>query len=285
MQNFFPNSARLIVCASFLTLVHLPSVLTAQSRIISADPGVSGGGPASRTIQFGNSFENHEVTTRSPTSKSEKRMEQILNMPFDGEYYEVPFIRVMEQLRDNYGINVILDQSARDDSLTEDDPITFQASGIRLNNALNLILKEKNATFIAGDNTLQIISLDVANDPDYFISEFYPIDSLSTGNYGELVEDIKASIDPQDWYDAGGDAHINYLSVNGRPSLSLFAPHATHRLLREYLANIAQITTAGATRQLATSQVIQLPLAKVKKRPKKKKGYGIGGFGGGGGMF
>ena len=52
-----------------------------------------------------------------------------------------------------------------------------------------------------------------------------------------------------------------------------------------YLSNLQRIAPAGAGRQLVTSQVIQLPAARVKRQPKKKKGYGIGGFGGGGGVF
>ncbi|MCH2181346.1 MAG: hypothetical protein MK108_05005 [Mariniblastus sp.] len=287
MLNSFLNSARLRGCALGLVLVLLPGLATAQSRVISADPSDTGaGGPGSRTIQFGASRVDSEAPTLSSISPNDRSLEQILNLPFDEEYYEVPFIEVMNKLQDDYQLNMILDQTAEDDSLTADDPITFKATGIRLKNALRLMLKEKNATFIIGNETLQIISLDVANDPDYFVSEFYPIESLSYGNYADLVADIQASVNPEGWYDTNGDAHISYLSVNGRPSLSLYAPYATHQQLQEYLANIRRISPAAVGRQLVTSQVIQLPSSQPKREPKKKKkGYGIGGFGGGGGVF
>jgi hypothetical protein len=105
-------------------------------------------------------------------NENDEKILRALNEPFDAEYDETPFIEVMDELRDNYKINVVLDQSAKDDSLTEDDPITFKVTGIRLKNALRLMLKEKNATFIVRDETLQIISLDVASDPEYFVTSF-----------------------------------------------------------------------------------------------------------------
>ena len=111
-------------------------------------------------------------------NENDEKILRALNEPFDAEYDETPFIEVMDELRDNYKINVVLDQSAKDDSLTEDDPITFKVTGIRLKNALRLMLKEKNATFIVRDETLQIISLDVASDPEYFVTNVYNVGDL-----------------------------------------------------------------------------------------------------------
>ena len=285
MKNFFlfRLSTSIVFCALGLTLAISPSSATAQSRVISA--AGSGNGHGSRVILTEASPNVNEIVTPSSFSATQKNWERILNEPFDAEYDETPFYEVMDELQDNYKNNVLLDQSAKDDSLTEDDPITFKVTGIRLKNALRLMLKEKNATFMVRDETLQIISLDVASDPEYFLSEFYPVDYIAIGNYDELVDDIKASIDPEGWDDTNGDAHISYMLVNGQPSLSLFAPFTTHHLLRDYLANIQRTAPAEVGRQLVTSRVIQLPTARVKRQPKKKKGYGIGGFGGGGGVF
>ena len=61
----------------------------------------------------------------------------------DLEFDDTPFIDVMDFLRDEYKINVVLDQTARDDRLTEDELITFNVKGIRLKNALRLMLSEK----------------------------------------------------------------------------------------------------------------------------------------------
>lgn len=290
MKNFFlfRLSTSIVFCALGLTLAISPSIAMAQSRVISAaGSGNTANAAGSRVIviQTEASPNVNEIVTPSSFSAAQKNWERILNEPFDAEYDETPFYEVMDELQDNYKINVVLDWSAKRDSLTEDDPITFKATDIRLKNALRLMLKEKNSTFMVRDGTLQIISLDVASDPEYFLSEFYPVDYIAIGNYDDLVDDIKASIDPEGWYDTNGEAHINTLVVDGQPSISLFGPDSTHRQLRVYLSNLQRIAPGGVGRQLVTSQVIQLPAARVKRQPKKKKGYGIGGFGGGGGVF
>lgn len=102
---------------------------------------------------------------------------------------ETPFSDVINQLKNEYGINVILDQSASDGDLPAETPITFSAVNIRLKNALKLMLKEKNATYIVRDEVLLIISSDVASDPEYFVTNIYNVGDLvaprrSVGGFG-----------------------------------------------------------------------------------------------------
>ena len=103
-----------------------------------------------------------------------RALEQTASFDFD----ETTFEEVMDQLRDDYKINVVLDQSARDDLLTEDEPITFRVRSIRLKNALRLMLKEKNATYIVRDEVLRIISIDVASDPENFVTNVFNVGDL-----------------------------------------------------------------------------------------------------------
>lgn len=110
----------------------------------------------------------------SATSKNRLRIstdeeiEKKLQQPAAMDYDEVEFVEVMNELRDHNGINVVLDQSAQDDSLTEDELITIHVSNINLSTALHLMLNEKNATYLVSDGVLKIISLDVASDPEFF---------------------------------------------------------------------------------------------------------------------
>ncbi len=117
-------------------------------------------------------------SVRLAGNESDERILNALDEQADLEYDEVAFVDVMDELRDDYGINVVLDVSARDDSLTEDELITFNVKGIRLKNALRLMLKEKNATFIVRDEVLTIISLDVASDPEFFVTNVYNVGDL-----------------------------------------------------------------------------------------------------------
>ncbi|MEM7457161.1 MAG: hypothetical protein AAF456_22660 [Planctomycetota bacterium] len=109
---------------------------------------------------------------------NDERILSILDEPASFSYDDVPFEDVMRDLRIDYGINVILDTSAREDSLAMDEPITFEVSQIRLKNALRLMLKDYNATFIVRDEVMKIISLDVASDPENFVTNVYNVGDL-----------------------------------------------------------------------------------------------------------
>ncbi len=111
-------------------------------------------------------------------NETEEAILRALEEPVDWDYDQSSFIEVMDDLKDEYGINVVLDQSARDDSLTEDELVTANFKGIRLKNALRLMLKEKNATFIVRDEVLNVISLDVASDPEFFVTNVYNVGDL-----------------------------------------------------------------------------------------------------------
>ena len=54
-----------------------------------------------------------------------------LDEPAFFEFEEVEFAEVMDYLRDNFKINVVLDSTASDDLLQEDTPITFKINGIQ----------------------------------------------------------------------------------------------------------------------------------------------------------
>ncbi len=93
-------------------------------------------------------------------------------------YDDTPFSEVMLDLKTKYNINIVLDQSAVEDSLTEDESVAINVSGIRLKNALRLLLAKYNATFIVRDEVLRIISKDVAEDPEFFVTNIYNVGDL-----------------------------------------------------------------------------------------------------------
>ncbi len=101
-----------------------------------------------------------------------------LDQPASFSHNETPFEDVMAQIRDEYGINVVLDSSAREDELDLDTDITFEVGQIRLKNALRLMLKDYNATFIVRDEVLRIISIEVASDPENFVTNVYNVGDL-----------------------------------------------------------------------------------------------------------
>ena len=114
---------------------------------------------------------------------AEEHIIEILDSSVDFEFDETPFIDVMDELRDKYSINVVLDETARQDSLTEEEEVTIALSGIKMRSALRLMLAEKNSTFVVHDEVLLIISKDVADSPEFL--------SRKIINCSELLRKIK----------------------------------------------------------------------------------------------
>lgn len=93
-------------------------------------------------------------------SKIDEAILEALEQPAEMNYEDTSWTEVEEELEAKYKINIVLTASARDDSLTEDEPITANFNGIRFKNALRLLLAEKNATYVVKDEVLMIISID-----------------------------------------------------------------------------------------------------------------------------
>ena len=103
-----------------------------------------------------------------------------LSEPATLDYDEDVWSDVEAELEAKYRINIVLSQSARDDSLTADEPISVNLRGIRLGNALRLMLMEKHATYVVKDQVLRIISLDedIVNDPEYFTRRIIDVSKI-----------------------------------------------------------------------------------------------------------
>ena len=94
------------------------------------------------------------------------------------EYDEQSFTDVQRDLEDRFGINIKLDQSAIDDALGEEELITARYRGIRLKNALRLMLDDYNATYIVRDEVLRIISQSNVSDPENLVTDVYNVGDL-----------------------------------------------------------------------------------------------------------
>ena len=73
---------------------------------------------------------------------------------------EVPWGDIQGSLEEHYKVKISLDPSAINDSLLSDTPITFKSSGIKIRNALTLMLSRHNSTYFVRDGVLVICSLD-----------------------------------------------------------------------------------------------------------------------------
>ena len=101
-----------------------------------------------------------DATTRN--LKAEKALEQATSFDFD----ESPWSDIEEYLEETMGINIFLDQSAMDDSLPQDEPLSIVLKDVTLAKALNLLLGTKNATYTIDEGIVVIISRDDAEDTE-----------------------------------------------------------------------------------------------------------------------
>ena len=122
-------------------------------------------------------IQREQISVQAIAKSTAKRvagdLHEILQTKVSFEYEEVPFLDVAEQLRDDFGINVVIDATAQDDSLTEDTIVNCKLKNVRLATALKLLLSSNNATYLVDDGILKIISMDVASDPVFFRTRIF----------------------------------------------------------------------------------------------------------------
>lgn len=96
----------------------------------------------------------------APKESAEQKMLRALEETADFDFDEYPWKSIEKMLERTYKVSFVLDQSAKNDSLSDDEPITINLNGIRLKNALYIMLREKNATFLIKNGAITIYSLD-----------------------------------------------------------------------------------------------------------------------------
>lgn len=104
--------------------------------------------------------------------------EAALKKPIDLQFEETPWSEIQEELESKTRLNFLLSSSARDDALTEDDPITINLVDIPAAKAINMMLEQKNATFVIDDGVIVIISLDDSEDARWFRRKMFNCQEL-----------------------------------------------------------------------------------------------------------
>ncbi|MBX3416497.1 MAG: hypothetical protein KF851_02745 [Pirellulaceae bacterium] len=126
----------------------------------------------------GQTDESRVARTRPSSEPSEKTRlslqtrRALKELVHDKQYEQEPFSLLLANLQVELpGIRFYIDQSAIDDSLSEDTEITFDFGKDSLFEELNLALRSHNATFAFERRTVKIISLDAAHNLEFFRRE------------------------------------------------------------------------------------------------------------------
>ena len=232
-----------------------------------------------------------------PNSKSRQQQhwETLLSQSSLGKFSSVQTMEDWIQELRQLGLPVFLDDSARHDSLSEDEPIEITPTSMALRDLLRLTLAEKNATLTFHRNCLKVISLDVAEDPEFLQTIVYDVSSLArnlTDGWG-LVTDIKSTIEPESWDDTNGDGTILAQDFGSRRLISVSQSYEIQLAVADYLNSLNKMKgpiTNQLRRNPGGSQVIGNASNQLGsrfgddryRRQPHNGGGGGGGFGGGG---
>ena len=86
-------------------------------------------------------------TPESDRKRAEVDVVQVLNKVVDMEYKNVTFEEVLDDLRQKYGLNIVINPSAESVGLSPEDLVTLEYSGLRLETILENFLKRYDVTY------------------------------------------------------------------------------------------------------------------------------------------
>lgn len=185
-----------------------------------------------------------------------RRWESLLDRAYPSQFNGTLSGRELVESMNRLGLPVILSGSAKDDSLGEQDQLVLPLSQSSLRTRLLAGIQGKNATICFRHDRIEIISLDDAEDYQYFFTVTYDVTPLVQGHPHELIDSIMQSIDPDSWVDTGqGLATIAAIEINGRHLITVSQGYINHRSVQRFLQGLHRLSRPYQTapRSSATS--------------------------------
>ncbi len=97
-------------------------------------------------------------------NKREEAILEALEKDAKFDYFETRFGDVVQELRADYRIPIVIDDSAADNNLDEEALITLDLENVSLRSGLRIMLKPFQCTYVVKDEVLYIMSEDFALD-------------------------------------------------------------------------------------------------------------------------
>ncbi len=216
----FPSCLAMAAMATALTLS--PCRAQEEDPFGPAQPSpVAEEKPAdeSKTVQAvaeegGKSVDSQGATGRSNLkdapieilSNSERNILLELDKPTSIEFVEEPLADVVNDLKDQHGIEIQLDDKALDDAgIPRDTPITLpRMNNLPLRSVLGLLRRKYGVHYLVQADMLLITSKDLAESEENLVRMVYPVGDLVTDadddtDYGSVVKAIVTTIDSSTW--------------------------------------------------------------------------------------
>lgn len=178
--------------------------------------------------------------------------EEALRRVVSLDYKETPFGEIERDLEGMTGLNFLIHSSAQNDSLSSDEPITFNLQDMPLNKTLNLMLESKNATYVIDDGVVVIISLDDAEDAKWFRLKMYDCRELVSALPETRLVSHKANGGGFDGGQGGGFFSVPSQGQVSQPQQNVNEAKVTvseSELLDQKLAKILAIIQAHAEKE------------------------------------
>lgn len=186
----------------------------------------------------------------------EARIKNVLASKVRLDLEGVPLKKVLRDLRDAYGINVVPDLPALQAAgASLDVPITLHLDEVSLKSALKLILHEADLTFAVKDEVVVITTEEAAGGRlravTYAVADLVvpisptfsdrPAIEPNDGQTQEakLIKLITNSISPRSWSDNGGSASIEYFPLS--MALVISQTPAVHEEIQDLLDSLRRL--------------------------------------------
>ena len=174
----------------------------------------------------------------------EKKINAALDAPVRLEVVEKPLQDVVDFLKDQYQIEIQIDERALGDmGIGSDTPITRSLKDVSLRSGLKLILRELDLTYAIRDEVLLITTPEEAESQ--LVTKAYPVGDLiryrdeegvEWADFDALIELITVTVAPTTWMDAGGAGSIEGASFNDSDLLIIAQTDDVHEEVAELLA-------------------------------------------------
>jgi hypothetical protein len=191
------------------------------------------------------------MTDADPNAKIYEALQSQVGM--DWGYADSPLSDVVDNIREVYAVNVVLDLNALEEAgLAPDLPITSSLVGVTLQTALEMIFRQHDLAFTIHSGVLIITTKDGADTnlshETFDVSDFYretepsafvfnPVWSGVRQGKSDLREIVIAVVSPDSWEVNGGIGTLSVIELGGKKLMVVSQTTAglmqVRRLMRE----------------------------------------------------
>lgn len=99
--------------------------------------------------------------------------QKLLAIPEQFNFDQDPIVDVIEFIREGAGVDLVLTDTAIEDSLRPDELMTINLKGLTYGKSLEILLRKHNACYTIDNGVVMIISRDSAGDPEHLRTKYF----------------------------------------------------------------------------------------------------------------